>query len=205
MDVAGSINRAARRVPPWTLYIAGFGWAAWLFWQAVTGAIGVEPVNILERAYGLLALKLLVAGLCITPLRRLARINLLRFRRALGLTAFMFLIAHFLVFAVLDVQTLGRVVTEVVKRPYVMVGFAALMMLVPLALTSNNFSIRRMGPVAWRRLHWLVYPAAVLGGLHYVWLVKGWPLSPTVYLGIILALLALRIRLPRALFWVRAQ
>ncbi|MBI1416921.1 MAG: protein-methionine-sulfoxide reductase heme-binding subunit MsrQ [Limimaricola sp.] len=205
MDVAGYINRAARRVPPWTLYIAGFGWAAWLFWQAATGAIGVEPVNILERAYGLLSLKLLVAGLCITPLRRLAGINLLRFRRALGLTAFMFLIAHFLVFAVLDVQTLGRVVTEVVKRPYVMVGFAALVMLVPLALTSNNWSIRRMGPVAWRRLHWLVYPAAVLGGLHYVWLVKGWQLPPMVYLGIILALLALRIRLPRAPSWVRAQ
>lgn len=204
MDIAGPINRTVRRVPAWTIYVAGAAWAAWLSWQALTGAIGVEPVNILERSYGLLALKLIVAGLCVTPLRKYAGINLIKFRRAIGLTAFFYVLAHFLVFAVLDVQTLGRVWTEVVKRPYVTIGFASFLMLIPLALTSNNLSVRKMGAAAWRKLHWLTYPAAVLGALHYVWLVKGWQATPLTYLAIVAALLATRIRLPKRLVPARA-
>ncbi len=199
MDIVGSINTTLRNVPSWTIYLAGGLWAAWLFWQALTGAIGVEPVNILERAYGLVALKLIVAGLCVTPLRKYVGINLIKFRRAIGVTAFFYVLAHFLVFAVLDVQSLGRVWTEVVKRPYVTVGFASFLMLMPLALTSNNWSVRRLGAAAWRKLHWLTYPVAVLGGLHYVWLVKGWQVTPLTYLAIILVLLATRLRVPRRL------
>mgnify|MGYP003637381591 FL=1 len=106
---------------------------------------------------------------------------------------FFYILAHFLVFAVLDVQTLGRVVTEVIKRPYVTVGFLGFLSLIPLAVTSNNWSIRRMGPLRWRRLHKLAYPAAIMGALHYIWLVKGWPLEPFLYMGAVIALLVLRL------------
>ena len=83
---------------------------------------GVDPVKALEHRYGELALQLLIAGLAITPLRRFAGVNLIKFRRALGLVAFFFLLAHLLVWAILDVQTLGRVWADIVKRPYITIG-----------------------------------------------------------------------------------
>ena len=196
MTAAAKINGVLRRVPAWPLYVIGAAYMAWEFWQALNGLgpYSVEPINVLERQYGEVALILLVAGLVVTPLRSLTGIVLVKYRRAIGLLAFFFVLAHFLVFAILDVQTLGRVVTEVVKRPYVTVGFIAFLALIPLALTSNNWSIRRMGPVRWRRLHKLVYPAALLGALHYIWLVKGWPLEPFLYMGAIVGLLLLRLK-----------
>ena len=199
MTVAARINGALRRVPAWPLYILGAAYMVWEFWQALNGLgpYGVEPINVLEREYGEVALLLLIAGLAITPIRTLTGVVLVKYRRAVGLLALFFVLAHFLVFAVLDVQTLGRVVTEVIKRPYVTVGFLAFLLLIPLAVTSNNWSIRRMGPVRWRGLHKLVYPAAVLGALHYIWLVKGWPLEPFLYMAAVLGLLALRLKWSR--------
>ena len=209
MQIAPSINGALRRVPAWPLYILGAAYVGWQFWLALNGvgAYAVEPINVLEREYGEVALILLVVGLAITPLRTWTGINLIKFRRAIGLLAFFTVVAHFLVFAVLDVQTLGRVVTEVIKRPYVTIGFIAFLALIPLAATSNNWSIRRLGPVRWKRLHKLVYPIAVLVALHYIWLVKGWPLEPFLYMAAILALLVLRVkwRRFREMFSARGQ
>ena len=193
--MVNTLNGWLRKVPVWIIYVIGAAWAAWLFYQALTGALGAEPINALERRYGELALQLIVVGLAITPLRNWVGINLIKFRRAIGVTTFFFVLAHFLVWVLLDVGTLERVWTEIVKRPYVTIGFASFLMLIPLAVTSNNLSIRKLGPPRWRKLHKLTYPAAVLAVLHYIWLVKGWPLEPFVYLAIILGLFALRIRL----------
>ena len=190
---AQSINRGTRRVPTWPVYGLGLAWAGWLFWQGLTGALGPEPINALERRYGLVALQLLAAGLAVTPLRVWTGISLLKYRRALGLTAFGFVVAHFAVFAILDLQSLSRVGEELVRRPYIAIGFAALLALIPLAVTSNNASIRRLGAAGWRKLHRLAYPAVLLGAVHFVWLVKGYPAEPFVYLGVIVALLALRL------------
>lgn len=203
MAVVDAVNLQIRRVPPWTLYALGALYGAWHFWLALTGqgSYAVEPINVLERQYGDLALKLLILGLAVTPLRRWPGLNLMKFRRAIGVLAFFFVLAHFLVFAVLDVQSLGRVWTEIVKRPYVTVGMAAFLMLIPLGITSNTVAVRRMGGMAWRRLHKLVYPAAILAAVHYLWLVKGFQIEPIVYLAIILGLLATRLRLPRRLAW----
>ncbi len=192
------LNALLRRVPAWSLYILGAGYAAWYFWLGLSNQLGPEPINTLERAYGLVALKLIIAGLAVTPLRKWTGINLMKFRRAIGVTAFCFVLVHLTVFAVLDVQSLGRVWTEVVKRPYVTIGMAGFLLLLPLAVTSNNLSVRRMGGAAWRKLHKLIYPAAVLGAVHYIWLVKGWQVEPLVYLGIILVLLAARLRWNRS-------
>jgi sulfoxide reductase heme-binding subunit YedZ len=114
------------------------------------------------------------------------------FRRAIGVLCFFFVAAHLLVWAVLDVQTVARVWADIVDRPYVTIGMAGFLLLLPLGLTSNNWSVRKMGAAAWRKLHKLVYPAAVLGALHYVWLAKGFQLEPLLYMAAILGLLALR-------------
>ena len=190
------VNDGLRRVPAATVYIVAAIWAAWEFYQAATQQAEylVEPINVLERTYGEAALYLLVAGLAITPLRKHAGVNLLKFRRAIGVTAFFLVLAHFLVWAILDVQSLARVWADIVKRPYVTVGMAAFLLLIPLALTSNNWAVRRLGALRWRNLHKLTYPAVVLGGLHYLWLVKGFQLEPILWLAAILGLLALRIR-----------
>jgi methionine sulfoxide reductase heme-binding subunit len=189
---AQAVNTAVRRVPPWLLYVVGTVYMAWLFWQALNG-VSVEPIDWLERAYGETALQLLVATLAVTPLRRFLGVSLLKFRRALGLLVFFFVLAHFLVWAVLDVQTLGAVWADIVKRPYVTIGMAAFLMLIPLAVTSNNASLRRLGGAGWRRVHWLTYPIAVLGAIHYVWLARGFALEPLLYLCVIVLLLATRL------------
>lgn len=192
-DVVQSVNGALRRVPPWTLYIAGAAWGGWLFWLAATGGLGVEPIEALEHRYGELALQLLMAGLAVTPLRRFFGINLMPFRRAIGVLTFFFVLAHFLVWAVLDVQSLSAVWADILERPYVTIGMLGFALLIPLALTSNSVSIRKLGAAAWRRLHKLVYPAAILGAVHFIWLAKGFQIEPLVYLGLILLLLGARI------------
>ncbi|GAD56879.1 protein-methionine-sulfoxide reductase heme-binding subunit MsrQ [Limimaricola cinnabarinus] len=193
LTTAQKINGVLRRVPTWSLYVLGALWAAFLFWQALTGRLGVEPINALEREYGDTALKLLVAGLAVTPLLKYTRVSLLKFRRAIGLLTFFFVLAHFSVWALLDVQSFGRVWADILKRPYVTVGMIAFVGLIPLALTSNNLSIRKLGR-NWRRLHQLVYGIAILGAVHFIWLSKGFQIEPLVYLGLILGLLAIRIR-----------
>lgn len=199
MAVAQKINGGLRRVPAWTIYIAGALYVVWQFWLALNqvGPYLVEPINVLERAYGEIGLKLLMVGLLVSPLRKLTGVNLLKFRRAIGVTGFFIVLAHFLVFAILDVQSLERVWTETVKRPYVTVGMAAFLMLIPLAVTSNNLSVRKLGAAAWRKLHKLTYPAVVLGGIHYLWLVKGFQLQPIIFMAVILGLLAMRVKWPR--------
>ncbi len=194
MDITGTINGGLRRIPAWTIYIAATVYAVWEFWRALNqiGPYLVEPINVLERAYGEIALILMVVGLVVTPLRKWVGLNLLKFRRAIGVTAFFFVLAHFLVFAILDVQSLERVWTEIVKRPYVTVGMASFLLLIPLAVTSNNLSVRKLGAATWRKLHKLTYPAAALGAVHYLWLVKGFQLEPIIYLVVILGLIAMR-------------
>ncbi len=188
------INSALRRVPAWTLYIVFAIWAAWEFWKALTGVgpYAVEPINVLEREYGEMALKLLVAGLLVTPVRQWFGVNLVKFRRAIGVTAFFLVLAHFLVFAILDVQSLERVWTEIVKRPYVTVGMLSFVGLIPLALTSNNWSVRKIGAATWRKLHKLTYPVAVFAAIHYLWLAKGFQIEPLVYTAIIVGLIGWR-------------
>ena len=174
------INMIVRKIPAWPIYVLGAAWAAWLFWLGLTGGLGAEPINALEREYGEIALQLLILALVITPARKYANLNLLKFRRAIGVTAFFFVLAHFLVWAVLDVQSLERVWADIIKRPYVTIGMAGFLLLIPLGVTSNNLSVRKMGAAAWRRLHRLVYPAAVLGALHWVWLAKGFQIEPLI-------------------------
>lgn len=177
-----ALNGALRRVPVWPLYLLGFAPAAWYLWLGVMNRLGADPVRALEHEYGLLALQLLIATLAVTPLRDLTRINLLRFRRWMGLMAFYYAALHLAVWLVLDRQFgWTQVLGDLTKRPYIILGMAAFLMLVPLALTSNDRALRRLGGARWRRLHRLAYPATALAAIHFVWLVKAWPPEPLAY------------------------
>jgi sulfoxide reductase heme-binding subunit YedZ len=186
------INALARRVPVWAVWL-GYGWAApWLVYLGATGGLGAEPITALERELGEIALQLLIIGLCLTPLRRYLGVNLLRFRRAIGLLAFSYVCLHLAVWLFLDVQDAGRIWADIVKRPYVTIGMTAFALMIPLALTSNDRAVRRLG-ARWRRLHRLVYAVAVLGAVHFIWLSKGFQIEPLAYLVVIVGLLALRL------------
>ncbi len=190
--IIDGINSFARRIPTWVVYSAYLIPAVWLFYQGVYGGLGPDPVKALEHELGKTALQLLIIGLCIAPLRRFTGLNLIRFRRAIGLLGFTYVVLHLLVWAFLDVQSLSRVAQDIIKRPYITIGIAAFVLLLPLAATSNNWSVRKLGP-AWRKLHKLTYLAVILGGIHYIWLVKGIQIEPLIYMAVILGLLSLRL------------
>lgn len=187
------INTLARQVPNWAIYILCLAPLPVGFWQGLTGRLGPEPIKALEHLYGWYALAFMVAVLLVTPLRRIVGVNLIAWRRMLGLVAFFFVTAHLAVWLVLDVQDLGRVWADIVKRPYITIGMVAFVLMVPLALTSTNRAIRWMGPLRWRGLHRLTYVVAVLGAVHFVMLRKGLQIEPLLWLAAVLALLAVRL------------
>nr|WP_093916639.1 protein-methionine-sulfoxide reductase heme-binding subunit MsrQ [Sulfitobacter marinus] len=186
------VNGFVRKVPTWPVYILCVLPVPWLLYLAQTGGLGVEPIRALEHELGQIALQLLIAGLTITPLRRYAGLNLLKFRRCLGLMAFLYVSLHLLVWLVLDIGILSQIWADIIKRPYITIGMAGFLCLIPLAVTSNSYSIRKLGP-KWRSLHKLTYLAVILGGVHFIWLVKGFQPEPLLYMAVILGLLALRL------------
>lgn len=187
------LNALSRRVPVNAVYLAGVLPFLWIVWLAVTNGLGPDPVKAIELRLGELGLQLLVAGLVITPLRW-AGLNLIRFRRAIGLLAFFYVAMHLLTWVVLDMGLRwDQMAADLVKRWYIIIGMAAFLAMVPLAITSNNAAIRRLGAATWNRLHRLTYLAALGGAIHYLMLVKAWPVEPLLYLGAILALLAARV------------
>jgi methionine sulfoxide reductase heme-binding subunit len=199
---AQSINQALRRVPAWPVYLLGAIPFALLVIQVLTGDLGVDPVKTMERALGEWGLKFIVAGLCISPLRWATGVSLIRYRRAIGLLAFFYVALHLTTWVVLDLQfRWAEIGADLIKRPYIIVGMIGFTALLPLAITSNNLSVRRMGAAAWQQLHRLVYVAALAGAIHYIMLVKAWPPEPLLYLAAVVALLAVR----AARVWYRAQ
>ncbi|WP_157041483.1 protein-methionine-sulfoxide reductase heme-binding subunit MsrQ [Roseobacter sp. MED193] len=188
------LNQGLRKVPIWLLYLLGDLYPGWLLYLGLTGGLGPDPVKALEHALGEAALQLLILGLAVTPLRRFLGLNLLKFRRSVGVLAFTYVALHLLVWLLLDVQILSQVFNDIIKRPYITIGMVGFALMLPLALTSNNLSLRRLGAARWRRLHLLTYPAVLLAALHFVMLVKGFQIEPLIYLSVVLFLLLCRIR-----------
>ncbi len=198
MTLTQKINGGLRKVPAWPLYILCLLPPVWLFYQAVTGALGVDPVKTMEHQMGEWGLQLLIVSLMITPLRKHVGVNLVKYRRAIGLLAFFYILGHLMVWLSLDIQfRWGEIWKDILKRPAITIGMVGFVVMVPLALTSWNGAIRRMGAAAWQRLHKLAYLAVLAGGIHYVMVVKTWQTEPLLYLAVILALLMLRSNLQR--------
>jgi sulfoxide reductase heme-binding subunit YedZ len=191
-----------RRVPTWTVYLALMGPAIWYASLAFTGGLGADPSRKLEHAMGLWALRILLAGLAVTPLRQLTGLNLVRFRRVIGLAGFSYVVLHLLTYAVLDLELdWATMVQDIVRRPYITIGMLAFVLLVPLAVTSTNAMIRKLGPKAWTRLHMLIYPIVILGALHFLLLQKTIQVETLTYLAIAVVLVGWRLlpkRAPRA-------
>jgi sulfoxide reductase heme-binding subunit YedZ len=168
--------------------------AVWTFYLGVIDQLGADPLRTLEQTLGLWALRFLIVTLTITPLRDLAGISLLRYRRAVGLLAFFYAAMHLTTYVVLDKGLdLGVIWADIVKRPYITIGMLSFTILVPLAVTSNNGMIRRLGGAAWARLHRWVYLAAGAAAVHYLLVVKSWPTQPLVYAAAVGLLLSYRL------------
>ena len=186
------INQLLRKVPTWLVYIVGLIPVPLFLYLAQTGGLGREPIKALEHELGELALKLIIVGLAITPLRKIVGLNLIKFRRAIGVLAFTYVALHLLVWLVLDVGILSQIWADILKRPYITIGMVGFVVMIPLAGTSNKWSVKRLGG-KWRRLHQLTYLAAALGGVHFILIAKGIQLEPLIYMAIVLCLLAYRL------------
>jgi sulfoxide reductase heme-binding subunit YedZ len=145
---------------------------AWLFYGALAETLGANPAEALIRSTGDWTLRLLCITLAVTPLRQwTSQPALLRFRRMLGLFAFFYVVLHFLAYSWLDMGfDLDAIVRDIPKRPFALVGFAAFVLLIPLAATSFNRAIKALGAKRWQRLHRLVYAIVLLGLLHFFWM-----------------------------------
>lgn len=166
----------------------------WLAYRMTLGDPGANPLETVKHETGIWCLRLLLLTLLVSPLRRFTGwTGWLRYRRMLGLFAFFYGLLHFAVWVWLDHGLLlSAILADIVKRPYVTVGFASLLLMLPLALTSTRAQMRRLGR-RWKQLHRLIYPAGVLGVVHFVWLVKADLREPLIYAGILLLLLLLRL------------
>lgn len=184
------VNRWIRRIPTGVVWIGGLIPLGWIVWLTVAQGLGADPVKEIEHRLGLLALQFLLASLCVTPLRWMG-LNLMRFRRALGVTAFVYATLHLATWVILDMGLRwSEVLSDLVRRPYIVIGMLSFLAMLPLALTSNRASIRALG-TGWTRLHKLAYPAAILAAAHFLVLVKAWPAEPIAYMaaagGLVLA------------------
>jgi sulfoxide reductase heme-binding subunit YedZ len=169
-----------------------------LFWIAFQGNLGANPIEKVTHITGEWALRFLLLTLSVTPVRKLLGWQfLLRLRRMLGLYAFFYACLHFLTYLVLDqFFDVDEIIKDILKRPYITVGFAAFVLLIPLAVTSTNTMMRRLGR-RWKLIHQLIYVIGVLAVLHFLWLVKADNLEPLIYAFILLLLFMARIWLQR--------
>ncbi|MET0337196.1 MAG: protein-methionine-sulfoxide reductase heme-binding subunit MsrQ [Caulobacter sp.] len=183
------------RIVYWAVWLACLAPFLWLAAQAVLGELGANPIERLIRQLGVWGLRLLIVGLAIAPLARLTKQpRLIRFRRTVGLFAFAYVSTHLLTYIGVDQYfDVAAVWRDIVKRPFITLGMLAFVLLIPLAITSTNGMIRRLGPRAWRRLHWLIYAIVPLGVVHYYLLVKADHRPPLIYGAIVLLLLGWRV------------
>ena len=191
MKRAAVITRVVKPV----LYLAATLPLAWLLFALLTGRVMGDQVKFMQHVTGDTVLSCLMLTLAVTPLRRLTGWNeLIKVRRLIGLTAFWYACLHLTTYLVFDQSlSMSEIVKDIMKHPWVLVGFTAFLCLVPLAITSTTGWVRRLGGKRWQRLHRLVYVAATAGVLHYWWLVKKDVSLPLTYGAVLLLLLGSRV------------
>jgi len=184
-----------RRVVKPILWVGGLIPLAWQVWAFLTGHLEAEPVKGMEHFTGRTALVILFITLCIAPLRRLTGGNgLIKLRRLVGLFAFFYAVIHFAIFLTFDLEfSFGDLTREVVKRPYITVGFSVLLLLSALAITSPQAMVRKLGGKRWRALHRVIYLAACGGVLHFTWAQKKDIRLPLIYAGVLAVILGVRL------------
>ena len=168
-----------------------------LLWayQFVTGNLGVNPIEKLMDELGLMALRLIIITLMITTLSNIRPLNsIVVLRRMIGLFAFYYVCLHFSTYIVLDhFLDMQFIIQDIIKRPFITFGFISFLFLIPLASTSTNNMIKRLGFKLWKKIHYLIYPVAILASMHFYVLVRADKTEPVIYMGIIILLLLHRI------------
>jgi sulfoxide reductase heme-binding subunit YedZ len=188
-------RRALDRLVYGLVWLACLAPLLWLAWRGFNNDLGANPIDKLIRELGVWGLRLLIVGLAITPAARLLRQpRLIRFRRTIGLFAFAYVLLHLTNYVVTDQwfdwAAIGK---DILKRPFITVGMLAFVLLVPLAVTSTSWALRKLGPVRWRKLHRLTYLIVPLGVIHYLMLVKADHQPPLIYGAIVAVLLGWRV------------
>jgi len=188
-------TQLVRRVLKPAVFVAALAPFLWLLYNAFWGDLGANPVETITNQTGIWTLRLIVATIAITPIRWLTKWNpIIQFRRMIGLFAFFYSVLHFSIYFVLDRSMMVEGLwDDVVKRPYITVGFIGFVMMIPLALTSTKGWIRRIGGKRWALLHRLVYVTAIAGVIHYWWKVKLDVTDPMIYAAIVAILLGWRL------------
>jgi sulfoxide reductase heme-binding subunit YedZ len=183
------------RFAKFVLFLNGLVPLAMLLWDVYRKRVGANPLEFVTRTTGMLALVFLIISLAVTPLRRTTGLNwLVRFRRMLGLFAFFYGSLHLLTYVAFDrFFHLTTIPADIIKRPFIAVGMTAFLLMLPLAITSTDKMVKRLGGKRWALLHRIVYLSAVLGVLHYYLLVKSDVRLPVTFAFLLAVLLGLRI------------
>jgi sulfoxide reductase heme-binding subunit YedZ len=188
-------TQLVRRIVKPAVFLAALAPFLWLVYNAFWGDLGANPVETITNQTGIWTLRLIVATIAITPIRWLTRWNpIITLRRMIGLFAFFYGTLHFSIYFVLDRSLMFDGLWEdIVKRPYITMGFSGFVLMIPLAFTSTKGWIRRLGGPRWNLLHKLVYVTAILGVIHYWWKVKLDVTNPMIYAAIVAILLGVRV------------
>ena len=186
--------RNFNRSKPFLFILILFPSLLWAY-QFVTGNLGVNPIEKLMDELGLMALRLIIVTLMITSLSNIKILkSIVVFRRMIGLFAFYYVCLHFSTYIVLDhFLDIQFIIQDIIKRPFITFGFISFIFLIPLASTSTNNMIKKLGFKLWKKIHYLIYPAAILASMHFYVLVRADKTEPIIYMGIIILLLLHRI------------
>lgn len=167
------------------------------------GKLGVDPMRRIEETLGITALNLLIVTLVLAPLSKLTAINFIRLRRSIGLMSFFYICLHLLTWLMLDMQLRwSEILNSIAKKPFILLGMISFILLLPLAITSNNYLIKKLGSL-WSKIHRIIYPAIILAGIHYLMMAKTIELDAVIYLIIILLLISLRLVKLKKITWLQ--
>ncbi|MEC7090693.1 MAG: protein-methionine-sulfoxide reductase heme-binding subunit MsrQ [Pseudomonadota bacterium] len=196
------VRASVRRLRSWHIYVSLLVPLLFLTYDLLSGRLGVDPMRAIEKSLGGTAIYILILTLCITPFSVLTGINFIRFRRAFGLMSFFYIILHFSTWLLLDMQLRWVEIAEsLTRKPFIVFGMMGFLLLIPLAATSNNYSMKRLGKY-WQKLHKLIYVAIILGGIHYLMMEKTLQNDAIITFIIIIALISLRFFKIRKINWL---
>ena len=196
------VKASVRRLRSWHIYVSLLVPLLFLTYDLLSGRLGVDPMRAIEKSLGVTAIYILILTLCITPFSTLTGINFIRFRRAFGLMSFFYIILHFSTWLFLDMQLRWvEIVESLTRKPFIVFGMMGFLLLIPLAATSNNYSMKRLGKY-WQKLHKLIYVAIILGGIHYLMMEKTLQNDAIITFIIIIALISLRFFKIRKINWL---
>lgn len=196
------VRASVRRLRSWHIYVSLLVPLLFLAYDLLSGRLGVDPMRAIEKSLGITAIYILILTLCITPFSTLTGINFIRFRRAFGLMSFFYIILHFSTWLLLDMQLRWvEIVESLTRKPFIVFGMMGFLLLIPLAATSNNYSMKRLGKY-WPKLHKLIYVAIILGGIHYLMMEKTLQNDAIITFIIIIVLISLRFFKIKKIKWL---